>query len=155
MTDYTSILGRKYKTTIQNIYPFVFYLRDNVSMRDSFVLNMNSSILPKYYGKKLPRNTFYRYIETLEKLGLIECVNETYYYNNGNGYGKRYVLNPFEISKFLCNNEYNGIDPLLSGFSSDNIEMLDTRSPQLLLITNYNNILVPTFDFLENNTLPF
>ena len=44
MTDYTSILGRKYKTTIQNIYPFVFYLRDNVSMRDSFVLNMNSSI---------------------------------------------------------------------------------------------------------------
>ena len=150
MTDYTSILGRKYKTTIQNIYPFVFYLRDNVSMRDSFVLNMNSSILPKYYGKKLPRNTFYRYIETLEKLGLIECVNETYYYNNGNGYGKRYVLNPFEISKFLCNNEYNGIDPLLSGFSSDNIEILDTRSPQLLLITNYNNILVPTFENKKN-----
>ena len=116
-------------------------------MRDSFVLNMNSSILPKYYGKKLPRNTFYRYIETLEKLGLIECVNETYYYNNGNGYGKRYVLNPFEVSKFLCNNEYNGIDPLLSEFSSDDIEILDASSPQLPLITNYNNILVPTFDF--------
>lgn len=149
MTDYTSILGRKYKTTIQNIFPFVFYLRDNKSMRDSFILNMNDSVLPKYYGKKLPQKTFYRYVETLEKLGLIECVNETYHYNNGNGYGKRYVLNPFEISKFLTSNEYNGIDPLLS-ISSDNIEILDITNSPVTTNTNYNNMLVVTFENKKN-----
>ena len=150
MTDYTSILGRKYKTTIQNIYPFVFYLRDNKSMRDCFILNMNDTVLPKYYGKKLPQKTFYRYVETLEKLGLIECVNETYYYNKGNGYCKSYILNPFEISRFLINNEYNGIDPLLS-VSSDNIDIQDvTTFPQLLLTQDYYNMLVVTFENKKN-----
>lgn len=148
--NYSQVLGRKYKTTIQNIYPFVFYLRDNKSMRDSFILNMNDNILPKYYGKKLPQKTFYRYVETLEKLGLIECVNETYQYNNGNGYGKRYVLNPFEISKFLYSNEYNGIDPLLSGLSSDNIDISDITNSPVITNTNYNNMLVVTFENKKN-----
>ena len=150
MTDYTSILGRKYKTIIQNIYPFVLYLRDNKSMRDSFILNMNDSILPKYYGKKLPQQTYYKYVSILEKLELIECVNETYHYNNGNGYGKRYVLNPFEISKFLCSNEYNGIDPLLYGFSSDYITISDILDSPVITNTNYNNMLVPRFENKKN-----
>jgi hypothetical protein len=111
---------------------------------------MNDNILPKYYGKKLPQKTFYRYVETLEKLGLIECVNETYQYNNGNGYGKRYVLNPFEISKFLYSNEYNGIDPLLSGLSSDNIDISDITNSPVITNTNYNNMLVVTFENKKN-----
>lgn len=150
MTDYTSILGRKYKTTIQNIYPFVFYLRDNKSMRDCFILNMNDTVLPKYYGKKLPQQTYYKYVSILEKLGLIECVNETYHYSNkGNGYCKSYILNPFEISRFLINNEYNGIDPLLS-VSSDNIDIIDTTTSPVTTNTNYNNMLVPRFENKKN-----
>lgn len=106
-------------------------------MRDSFILNMNDSILPKYYNKKLPRNTFYRYVEILEKLELVECVNEKYYYNNGNGYCKKYVLNPFEISKFLTRD--------------NNIETLDIISNLPSTTTNnYNNMLVPTFKNRKN-----
>ena len=40
------------------------------------------------------------------------------------------------------------LTPLLSGFSSDDIQRYQILGlSQLLLITNYNNILVPTFDF--------
>lgn len=150
--NYSQVLGRKYKTIIQNIYPFVFYLRDSISMRDSFILNMNSYILPKYYGKKLPQQTFYKYVSILEQLGLIKCVNETYHYNNGNGYCKRYELNPFEISKFLTNNEYKGIDPLLS-VSSDNIDISDITTSPVTTNNNYYNILVPRFENKKNEIL--
>lgn len=150
-TNYKSILGRKYQQTIQNIYPFVFYLRDYKSMRDSFILNMNDEILPKYYGRKLPQQTFYKYVDTLEKLGLIECTMEQYHYSSsGNGYCKRYVLNPFEISRFLTENSYNGIDPLLSG-SSDDIDVLDDLpSPTITNYSNYTIMLVPRFENKKN-----
>jgi hypothetical protein len=111
---------------------------------------MNDTVLPKYYGKKLPQQTYYKYVSILEKLGLIECVNETYHYNKkGNGYCKSYILNPFEISRFLTNNEYKGIDPLLS-VSSDNIDTLDTTTSPVTTNTNYNNMLVPRFENKKN-----
>ena len=35
------------------------------------------------------------------------------------------------------------------------IEILDASSPQLLLVTNYNNILVPTFENKKNENTKY
>lgn len=44
-----------------------------------------------------------------------------------------------------------GIDPLLSGFSSDDIEIPDTNTnPVITSNNNYNNMLVPTFENKKN-----
>lgn len=105
MTDYTSILGRKYKTTIQNIYPFVFYLKEFATQKEFFLYREDPNLL-HYYDKVLPKQTYYKYIDILKKLGILICKNDYYTFNNPDkpNTSREYVINPVELSIFIIDN---------------------------------------------------
>ena len=102
--NYNQILGRKYKTTIQNIFPFVFYLKEFATQKEFFLYREDPNLL-HYYDKVLPVKTFYRYIDTLKKLGILICTNDYYRFQSAEGdISRKYVINPVELSIFIIDN---------------------------------------------------
>ena len=102
--NYSQVLGRKYKTTIQNIFPFVFYLKEFATQKEFFLYREDPNLL-HYYDKVLPVKTFYRYIDTLKKLGILKCTNDYYRFQSAEGdISRKYVINPIELSIFIIDN---------------------------------------------------
>lgn len=143
MKNYNELLGRKYKTSLLNVYPLVLFIRDIKPLEKSFNIHFSDPILVSYYDKKLPSKTFYRYIEILKKIEILKCTFNQFHFDledKKKNYCRRYVLNTAAISEYLKTMDLLLSDPVNSNCSSYNYPSPDTTT------TSYNNMLCVTFE---------